>query len=70
MDFAAPRTAIARIATHLLHNDDRMQDNLDGRLPGLLREAGFARVEERGYHDSWIGTFAFVSAWTAPAAPV
>jgi ubiquinone/menaquinone biosynthesis C-methylase UbiE len=68
VDFAAPRTAIARIATHLLHNDDRMQDNLDGRLPELLREAGFARVEERGHHDSWIGTFAFVSGWTAAAA--
>ena len=64
VDFAAPRTLIARIATHLLHNDDRMQDNLAGRLPTLLREAGFARVEERGHHDSAIGTFAFVSAWT------
>ena len=64
VDFAAPRTALARIATHLFHHDGRMDDNLDGRIPALLREAGFARVEERGYHNSLLGTFVFVSAWT------
>ena len=64
VDFAAPRTAIARIATHLFHHDERMGDNLDGQIPALLREAGFARVEERGHHDSLAGTFAFVSSWT------
>ena len=64
VDFAAPRTALARIATHLFHHDGRMEDNLEGRIPALLREAGFARVEERGHHNSLLGTFVFVSAWT------
>lgn len=64
VDFAAPRTLVARIATRLLHHDERMQENLDGRIPALLREAGFARVEERGHHDSVLGTFTYVSAWT------
>lgn len=63
VDFAAPRTALARVATHLLHHDDRMQDNLEGRIPTLLRQAGFARVEEQGHHESLLGTFVFLSAW-------
>lgn len=36
-----------------------------GRLPELLREAGFARVEERGHHSTVFGTLAFVSGWIA-----
>jgi ubiquinone/menaquinone biosynthesis C-methylase UbiE len=64
VDFSAPRTALARIATHVFHHDGRMEGNLEGRIPALLREAGFARVEERGYHNSLLGTFAFISAWT------
>lgn len=31
----------------------------------LLREAGFARVEERGQHSTVFGTLAFVSGWIA-----
>jgi hypothetical protein len=42
-----------------------MADNLAGRLPALMREAGFARVEERGHHGSVFGTLAFVSGWIA-----
>jgi ubiquinone/menaquinone biosynthesis C-methylase UbiE len=63
VDFGAPRTLLARVATHLFHHDGRMEDNLDERIPALLREAGFARVEQRGYHNSLLGTFVFVSAW-------
>jgi ubiquinone/menaquinone biosynthesis C-methylase UbiE len=64
VDFGAPRTLVARIATRLIHHDDRMDENLDERIPALLREAGFARALERGHHDSLLGTFVFVSAWT------
>ena len=64
VDFAAPRTALARVATRLIHHDDRMEDNLAGQIPVLMRQAGFARVEERGHHDSFLGAFVFLSAWT------
>jgi hypothetical protein len=49
----------------VLHHGEQMADNLAGRLPELLREAGFARVEERGYHTTVFGTLVFVSGWIA-----
>ena len=64
-DFGPPRNRLARSLVHLLHHGEHMADNLAGRLPELLREAGFARVEERGHHTTLFGTLVFVSGWLA-----
>ena len=65
VDFGPPRNGFARVAMRALHHGEHMADNLAGRLPELLREAGFARVEERGHHSTVFGTLVFVSGWNA-----
>jgi ubiquinone/menaquinone biosynthesis C-methylase UbiE len=65
VDFGPPRNWFARVAMRALHHGEHMADNLAGRLPVLLREAGFARVEERGHHSTVFGTLVFVSGWNA-----
>jgi ubiquinone/menaquinone biosynthesis C-methylase UbiE len=64
-DFGPPRNWLARGVLRALNHGEQMADNLAGRLPELLREAGFTRVEERGYHTTVFGTLVFVSGWNA-----
>src|SRR5262249_8880399 len=48
-DFGRPHTTLMRLASqtfHLFDGDDATGANLRGELPGLIREAGFADVEE------------------------
>ena len=65
VDFGPPRNRFARVVVRALHHGEHMADNLAGRLPELLREAGFARTEERGHHSTAFGTLVFVSGWLA-----
>jgi ubiquinone/menaquinone biosynthesis C-methylase UbiE len=65
VDFGPPRNWLARGVVRALNHGERMADNLAGRLPELMREAGFARVEERGHHGTVFGTLVFVSGWIA-----
>jgi ubiquinone/menaquinone biosynthesis C-methylase UbiE len=65
VDFGPPRNWLARGVVRALSHGERMADNLAGRLPELMREAGFARVEERGHHGSVFGTLVFISGWIA-----
>ncbi len=65
VDFGAPQNALALRLVRIVHRGDRMADNLDGRLPELMREAGFARVEPGGHLNTVLGTFIYLSARTA-----
>jgi SAM-dependent methyltransferase len=65
VDFGPPRNWLARGVVRALSHGERMADNLAGRLPELMREAGFARVEERGHHGTVFGTLVFISGWIA-----
>jgi hypothetical protein len=65
LDFGPPRNAIERVLTAILHHDGRMQDNLGGRLPEWLREAGFADVREVESHRTWFGRVSLYSARVA-----
>lgn len=65
LDFGPPKNAIERVLTAILHHDARVQDNLRGRLPEWLREAGFADVREVESHRTWIGRVALYSARVA-----
>jgi len=62
-DFGPPVGWYASLIARLAIRGERVHENLDGRLPRLMREAGFARVEERGYHNTVFGTLALYSAW-------
>ena len=65
LDFGPPKNAIERVLTAILHHDGRMEDNLSGRLPEWLREAGFAEVREVESHRTWFGRVSLYSAGVA-----
>ena len=46
LDFGRPAGALDRTLTFLIHHGERMADNLEGRLPELMRGAGLAEVCE------------------------
>jgi ubiquinone/menaquinone biosynthesis C-methylase UbiE len=67
-DFGAPHNlAMWLVSTVIQYFDgaDRVGANLEGRLPGLVRQAGFAAVEERGTVTTPFGTLAFLAARAA-----
>jgi ubiquinone/menaquinone biosynthesis C-methylase UbiE len=46
LDFGPARNLLERGLTAVFHHDERMADNLGGRLPEWLRETGFDEVRE------------------------
>jgi ubiquinone/menaquinone biosynthesis C-methylase UbiE len=58
-DFGRPVGLWARAAAAIVQRGERLRDNLLGRLPELMREAGFERVTEQGHHATAFGTVAF-----------
>jgi protein-S-isoprenylcysteine O-methyltransferase Ste14/protein-L-isoaspartate O-methyltransferase len=64
-DFGRPHTTLMRLASqtfHLFDGDDATGANLRGELPGLIREAGFAQVEETERWSTPFGTVTFLRA--------
>jgi len=55
LDFGPPRSALERALTAVIHHDERMQDNLRGRLDEWMREAGFEEVSEVESHRTLFG---------------
>jgi len=55
VDFGPPASWTERAAAHFLMHGGHATTNLEGGLPVLLREAGFARVEELGQHSVGFG---------------
>ena len=61
LDFGPPRGALERGLTALFHRDDRIGDNLGGRLPEWLVEAGFEDVREVESHRTAFGRVSLYS---------
>ena len=62
-DFGPPVGWYASLVARLASRGERVHEHLVGRFRQLMREAGFARVEERGHHNTVFGTLALYSAW-------
>jgi len=62
LDFGPPRGWAERALTAVFHRDHRIGDNLAGRLPGWLREAGFAEVTELGSARTAFGRVTILGA--------
>jgi ubiquinone/menaquinone biosynthesis C-methylase UbiE len=62
LDFGPPRSALERGLTAVFHHGDRLRDNLQGRLPEWLREAGFADVREVESRRTLFGRVSLYSA--------
>ena len=53
---------VSRVLVRIGGAADRVQDNWEGRLPALLREAGFAHVDETGRAFTPFGSASFYAA--------
>lgn len=70
-DFGPPASFWARGISRVFRHFDgeaRTADNLDGRLPALVREAGFTDVRETGNAGTPFGTLVYLAA-RSDAAP-
>lgn len=61
-DFGPPRRAPERLAARVLRRFENAADNLEGRLPALLAEAGFADVREIDHFQTPLWPIAFLEA--------
>ncbi len=67
LDFGPPRGAIAWLISLACRHLEEVADNVHGRLPGMLRGAGFMDVTGLGWRLTILGTMAFY-AGTKPAS--
>ena len=62
LDFGPPRSALDRALLGLLHRGDAMNDNLEGRIPAMMNDAGFADAREAQSLRSLFGALAIWEA--------
>jgi ubiquinone/menaquinone biosynthesis C-methylase UbiE len=62
LDFGPPNGALERALLSLFHRDERPEDNLAGRIPEMLRDAGLADAAELRRMRSLVGAMAIWSA--------
>jgi ubiquinone/menaquinone biosynthesis C-methylase UbiE len=62
LDVGPPRTAFERGLAHLFRFSERARDNVDGRLPEIARQAGFADAREIERLSSLIGGVTLITA--------
>ena len=62
LDFEPPHGGVERGLTAVFHHGGRISDNLNGRLPEWLREAGFEDVREVESHRTFFGRVSLYSA--------
>lgn len=46
LDFGPPRTTTTRLTAHIMRHLERVADNIDDLLPGMMQMAGFVDVQE------------------------
>jgi len=61
VDFGPQSHLRSWVARHF-HHHERVDDNLQGRLPALLSESGFGDVEACGTHRTLVGSLSFYRA--------
>jgi ubiquinone/menaquinone biosynthesis C-methylase UbiE len=61
VDFGSPRGNVGRSMMSVLRGMAYLADNLDGRLPGMLRDAGFLDVREADRVTTAFGPAVFLS---------
>jgi ubiquinone/menaquinone biosynthesis C-methylase UbiE len=59
-DFGPPRSTPGRAMAWLLRRFEEVADNLDGRLPALLADAGFSEVAEIDRFQTVLGPIAYL----------
>ena len=70
LDFGPPRSRFARVAAHVLHRAEHLHDNVAGRIPELLAQAGFRHAEEVDQRGTFVGSLAFYRAVNPGRGPL
>ncbi len=65
-DFGPPANQYSRVISRLLARLEPVADNIEGRLPQMLQEAGFERVQAHDQFQTAFGTLALISAIKGP----
>ncbi|HET6365522.1 MAG TPA: methyltransferase domain-containing protein [Nitrospirota bacterium] len=65
-DFGPPANLYCRLISRLLALLEPVEDNIEGRLPTMLQEAGFERVQTHDQFQTAFGTLALISAIKGP----
>lgn len=60
LDFGRPPTRFGRLLSPLLHPGRYARDNIRGRLPEIMREAGFPSVHEAARRTLLVGSVSFL----------
>ncbi len=62
VDFGKPHNALAHFISRFARRLERTADNIEGLLPEMMRNAGFAQVEEPARFMTVVGTLSFYKA--------
>lgn len=62
LDFGGSGSRPHGVVAHLLHSSSHVHDQFGGRIPELMREAGFVGAEQTGARRSLLGQIAYYRA--------
>lgn len=62
LDFGPPAHGDRGFIARLLHHHDHLRDNLEGRIPALMHDAGFRDANQVSDRNSLFGTVAYYRA--------
>ena len=69
LDFGRPRSRYSSILARVLHRGENLRDNIEGRIPSIMSESGFAQSAEVGHRDTVLGTISYYRAIKPGADP-
>ncbi len=62
VDFGPPHGSGTWLMSRLMRNLEETKDNFDGKLPGMLAEAGFSKVTETAHMTTLFGPISLIQA--------
>ncbi|MDJ0869339.1 MAG: class I SAM-dependent methyltransferase [Myxococcota bacterium] len=62
LDFGPPRSRLSRLLTGLVHRGEAVRDNLEGRIPALMQEAGLREPTEVDHRGTIFGGLSYYRA--------
>ena len=65
LDFGEADSGLHGLIAYLFHRGEEIEGHLEGRIPSLMRDAGFADVAEVSRHGSIFGSMSYYRAHRA-----
>ncbi|MDH3212425.1 MAG: class I SAM-dependent methyltransferase [Myxococcales bacterium] len=59
LDFGPPRSRLDRALAHVFHGGDELRDNVEGKIPVFLTDAGFEGANEVGHRTTIFGGLSY-----------